>query len=146
MLKGQNFRYSWLITATPLINSKRDILGLIGLLWKDSFLHMLSPAQQQEVSDIAYNVFEHLYPPMDLRNLMCLEMRKVRLRLDDTADDDLQSLRAMFGRILSCVQLRRSFGTVLKNTNGQDVRIGSDIPTYQIVTHDLAQETRAAAE
>ena len=51
----------WIVTATPLINNKQDLLGLLALLWRDEWQTGMDLKADPTVSSPAFNVFEN-YP------------------------------------------------------------------------------------
>lgn len=138
------FEYRHLLTATPLINSHPDIIGIAG------FLHRQEFEDQAHVAD-NFNIWEEDVAPEDPRALLALSRQRIanRFRSIDWGDLDsteFANLRVTMRKILLPIQLRRANGTVFKEADGREVIMGNDIPPYVVHTIYLCMEPDGVKE
>lgn len=138
------FEYRHLLTATPMINSHRDILGIAGFLYRQEF------EDQAHIAN-TFNIWEEDVAPEDPRALLALSRRRIANRFRSIDWDDLDStefanLRVTMRKILLPIQLRRANGTVFKEADGREVIMGNDIPPYVVHTIDLHMELDGVKE
>ena len=147
--------YIWVLTATPMMNRAIDYVGYLFLLWQ--------PDMQLEMEDEPVDTKE-LYTDSELiptKTAAYLrggkyDYRKHHRRLwrlnpyafkhvMSQQQVDLTALTAfeVLRGITQLITLRRTQATVL-DVNGEQVRIGSRIPRYQICTVELDFENEKA--
>lgn len=100
-------KYRWILTATPLINRKEDILGLLHILWREERVQTSLEKGHDRVRDIWH---------LDRRRRFALNPAAARRTLQtaiasESEDVDLVKLRQALPVIMSQIQLRRIFNT-----------------------------------
>jgi SNF2 family DNA or RNA helicase len=147
--------YKWILTATPMMNRATDYIGYLHLLWDDE-MKLDSKDQPDDLKDIYIN--DTIIPKETeaYRSKGKYDFGRYRLplwRLDPyifkfvmtERQVDLSALTAfeVLRGITQLITLRRTQATVL-DVNGEQLRIGSRIPRYQICTVEVDFENDRA--
>ncbi|KAK7893822.1 hypothetical protein LTR67_006523 [Exophiala xenobiotica] len=151
VVRGFQFKYRHLITATPMINDKSDIIGLADFLYRPEWA-------QKYGFDEDFDVFDPEISLADSRVLCALSKKKIKAAFGDLPQhsgvsagrellaQEFKRLREIMPKIVQSVQLRRANGTKLPVGDGTYVIMGDDLPPYEAITVDLCMESSAAEE
>jgi SNF2-related domain len=147
--------YKWILTATPMMNRATDYIGYLHLLWDDE-MKLDSKDQPDDLKDIyiddtmipkqteayrrssKYDFSQHRLPLWRLDPYIYKFVMTER-QVDLSALTAFEVLRG----ITQLITLRRTQATVL-DVNGEQLRIGSRIPRYQICTVEVDFENDRA--
>ncbi|KAI1620024.1 hypothetical protein EDD37DRAFT_698041 [Exophiala viscosa] len=130
VVKGFQFKYRHLITATPMINDKKISLAL------------------RTISTVRNGLTN-----MDTKKILTYLTLKSNSLTPESVDaardvlaDEFKRLREIMPKIMQPVQLRGANGTKLPVGDGSYVVMGDDLPPYEAITIDLCMESSAANE
>ncbi|KAI9769012.1 MAG: hypothetical protein M1839_003842 [Geoglossum umbratile] len=139
-----HIQYRWIVTATPLINSFYDLLGLLSLLWRPEWQAELPPQLRERVSQPGYSIFDE-WPNnlMDPRARLAANPRAIQSVLGDNWSD-VEPLKTAFPKVAALIQLRRSMATIIRNGPGRPMSLADFIPPYKM--NSLSVSLRAKEE
>ena len=162
VMKSFDFDYRWVITATPIINEKKDVIGPASFLYRPEWESMLGDGineklRIQDLSVEADNVILALKPARIKKALNDIDLQKRRLEQDKKKSgqsssaieaSEFDDLKKVMPQILCPVQLKRANGTELPlgDGSGSKIMIGKDMPPFTTNTVDLCLEADAAGE
>jgi SNF2 family DNA or RNA helicase len=134
--------YRWILTATPLINRKEDILGLLHILWREEWAQTPLEKGHDRVRDIWH---------LDRRRRLALNPAAVRRMLQtaiasESDDVDLVRLRQALPATMSQIQLRRIFKTPVIDRQRVLQHPQEEIPGYTIITVELRRSPEELRE
>lgn len=130
----------WLVTATPMVNRDEDLGGLLQLLYRPEWEDDLDNHDHATLCNADFDVERYRKAARDPQHIRYRMVLKPDCFLNLLADPEtvLVERAEVIRIILELVQLRRSYSTVLTDPiSGRTVRVGEDIPPYQISTVDL---------
>jgi hypothetical protein len=141
-----HIQYRWIVTATPLINSFDDLLGLLSLLWRPEWQAELPPQLRERVLQPGYSIFDE-WPDnlMDPKARLAANPRAIQSVLDDNWGD-VEPLKTAFPKVAALIQLRRSMATAIRNGPGPLMSLADFIPLYKMNTLSVCLRAKEERE
>jgi SNF2 family DNA or RNA helicase len=154
----------WLVTATPMMNTVGDLFGYLRLLWRPEWAEWTIVVDRLKL-DAYKDDFDYLkavkerYPTIEKESLRrlsttvnrhgvrpwALEPSNFKTLAMASAPMSAESAQIVLPAILKQIQLRRTMASFIDLENGLDpIRIGAEIPPYEVVTVELQMNATQA--